>query len=141
MRLSKRHVTVIKMLAYTGASKREVALTNGISEQTLYNWLRDDTFKRTLDDFRERYVKAMKEYAESNIDRSRLYNLLAISEDEEWLVREIVDESLTRPMVSNENRSRLDKLMDKCLAVVEKRLDDNTADSALLSFILEKIVK
>lgn len=141
MRLSKRHVTVIKMLAYTGASKREVALTNGISEQTLYNWLRDETFKKTLEEFRERYVKAMKEYSENNFDRARLFGLLGISEDEEWLVREIVDETLARPIVSNEQRERLNRIMDKCMNIVEKRLDDNTADSALLNFLMERVVK
>lgn len=141
MRLSKKHVTVIKMLAYTGSSKREVALTNSISEQTLYNWLRDESFKRTLDDFRDRYVKAMREYSENGIDRDRLFNLLGITEDEEWLIREVIDESLTRPAVSNENRERLNKLMERTLQIVEKRLEDETADSRLLTYLLDKMVK
>ncbi|HBD96378.1 MAG: hypothetical protein A2015_01400 [Spirochaetes bacterium GWF1_31_7] len=141
MRLSKKHVTVIKMLAYTGSSKREVALTNGISEQTLYNWLRDESFKSALEDFRERYVKSMREYSENNIDRDRLYSLLGIGEDEAWLIREIVDEGLARPGLSNEFKVRMDKLLEKSLAIVEKRIDDNTADSTLLNFLLEKLIK
>ncbi len=141
MRLSKKHVTVIKMLAYTGSSKREVALTNGISEQTLYNWLRDESFKSALEDFRERYVKSMREYSENNIDRDRLYSLLGIGEDEAWLIREIVDEGLARPGLSNEFKVRLDKLLEKSLVIVEKRIDDNTADSTLLNFLLEKLIK
>ena len=141
MRLLKKHVTVIKMLAYTGSSKREVALTNGISEQTLYNWLRDESFKSALEDFRERYVKSMREYSENNIDRDRLYSLLGIGEDEAWLIREIVDEGLARPGLSNEFKVRMDKLLEKSLAIVEKRIDDNTADSTLLNFLLEKLIK
>lgn len=141
MRLSKKHVAVIKMLAYTGASKREVALTNSISEQTLYNWLRDESFKKALEEFKDRYAKAIEEYSESSVDREQLFNILGINEDEEWMVREIIDETLMRPAVSNEQKEKINRILDKAFDVIERRLDDNTADTALLNFIVEKFAK
>lgn len=48
MILDKNKIKAIRLLVFTDKTKKEVAKEVGITEQTLYNWLKDDEFNNFL---------------------------------------------------------------------------------------------
>lgn len=51
MKLNKKHQKAIKLLFEGSLKRREIAEELNISEQTLYNWLKDDEFTKTYDEY------------------------------------------------------------------------------------------
>lgn len=51
MKLNKRHEIAIKLLFDGSLKRREIAEELKISEQTLYNWMKDSNFSKAYEDY------------------------------------------------------------------------------------------
>ncbi|HBD93966.1 MAG: hypothetical protein A2015_12130 [Spirochaetes bacterium GWF1_31_7] len=140
MKMKSQHLNVVKMLAYSGAPKREVARTANISEQTLYNWIKDDDFARLHEAYTSRYQKAVEEYQlTSNYEQFLLD--LEISKNDKDIVSCLayIDANITG-IIENKT-SRIDNILEKCISLIEKRIDSETADDELLIYLLDRYLK
>ena len=76
MKIDKRHHKAIQMLYESSFTRKEIADELKVSEQTLYNWLRDDDFLKAYDE----YVRLIMRSSTGSALRTMLSLLNARSE-------------------------------------------------------------
>ncbi len=140
MKMKSQHLNVVKMLAYSGAPKREVARIANISEQTLYNWIKDDDFARLHEVYTSRYQKAVEEYQITSNYEQFLLDLEITKNDKDIVsCLAYIDANISGVIVNKTNR--IDSLLEKCISLIEKRIDSGTADDDLLIYLLDRYLK
>ncbi|WP_438845171.1 phBC6A51 family helix-turn-helix protein [Enterococcus sp. AZ091] len=76
MKLTKKHEMAIQLLFEGSLKRQEIAQELKISEQTLYNWMKDENFTRAYDD----YVKVIMSKSSGKALKTMLNLLNAKSE-------------------------------------------------------------
>lgn len=137
MKLKNHHINVIKMLTYTSSAKRDIAKTNNISEQTLYNWIKDEDFRKVQSMYSERYEKAINNY-QSNMDYENLLAELELNKSDTHIINSLTHVDSHAPEISEKQRDRMDKLLERCIELVEKRIETNEANDELIIYLMDK---
>lgn len=137
MKVKSQHINVVKMLAYSSAPKREVARIANISEQTLYNWLKDPDFNKLYELHSGKYQTAIEEY-QLNGDYEKFLSDLEISREDRHIISNLAYIDMTSSGVVDKHKSRVDNLLERCISLVEKRIESNTADDDLVIYLLDK---
>lgn len=137
MKMKSQHLNVVKMLAYSSAPKREIAKIANISEQTLYNWLKDDDFNRLHEAYSSKYQQALEEYQKTS-NYEKFLTELEISKDDKSIISNLAYIDTTTTNLSDKQKSRIDCLLERCLTLVEKRIDNECADDELVIYLLDK---
>lgn len=137
MRLKSIHIGVIKLLAYSNSSKREVARNSNISEQTLYNWIKDADFHNMYEIYVEKFKNAVEIYKQTGNYDEFLSNL-EIAKDNWVIISNLSYVEIPAPAKSEKVISRMETILSRSLSILEERLQSDDVDTELLIYLLDR---
>jgi len=129
--LDEKKIVAVRLLAEGSTSKTDIAEIVGVSRATLYNWLDDEEFKKSLDDTLHKIKIHGESTIKANIDKY-IKNIVDLSEKAEsqkvrleasmYLLDRVLGKSSTKVDLTVEPKSNESKEKQEFLNMLD---DDN----------------